>query len=70
MKYLISLFVGLFRGWLSERSRDEAHENLGESNANLKHEKEAIKKIEAAHSVDADDITIDGLLNDKNNRDQ
>ena len=65
MKYLISLIVGLFRGWYAEFSRDKAHEDLGEANANLEHEQNANKKIEEADGAQPD-LSPDGLSDDPN----
>lgn len=67
-KWITELFVGLFRGWLSEHKRDKAHEDLGEANANLKHEQDSKKKIAAADRA-RHGVSSDELLDDKNNRD-
>ena len=67
-KALSEFITSLFRGWLSERSRDKAHEDLGETKANLEYEQDAHDKIESADSVDID-TSPDGLLDDPNARD-
>jgi hypothetical protein len=60
-----NFFVGLFRAWYGEWSRDKAHEDKGRAEANLEHEKRNKKKIEAADDVTVD-VSPDGLRNDKN----
>jgi len=65
---ITNIFVGLFRGWYGEKSRDKAHEGKGKAEARFEQEKKANDKITKADSVTVDN-SPDSLLSDPNNRD-
>lgn len=62
---ITDFFVGLLRGWYAEYSRDKAHKDLGQAEAKLENEKNALKKIKDADSAQPD-LSPGGLSDDPN----
>lgn len=68
MQYIINFFVGLFRGWYAEYSRDKAHSDLGKAKAEIENEKQTASKIADADNAKPD-LSPPGLSDDKNSTD-